>query len=525
MDRITRPARSRLAGIVLLTAATVALTGCTFGGDAGAPSDELADAIEEVTGLERFANSGFSILVQDVETGDTLYEHNASTTLVPGSTQKNFTTATALDVLGVDTRIETPVHAVGAVTDGVLDGDLVLVGGGDFSFGLRDQPDGTLAYTAFDHNEANAGLPATLVDGDPLAGLRELTGQIVDAGVREVRGDVIVDNRLFDSFDEWPDGSIDAIWVNENVLDVAITPGEVGAAPTVELRPSLTSIQFANEATTVADGETKLQVTDAGGGRFVLTGQIAASDEPTRRTAEIEDPPAFARMAFREVLADAGVTVASDGGANAEERLPASYTGDPLAIWESATTAERVKVVQKVSYNRGAQLFACLIAVESGSKDCADGLAVILDLLAELGVPEGSVFLFDPAGSIDYNRASALAHVTVLRAAIDTEWGEAWHDALPIAGVDGSTSSLGKGTSSEGKIQAKTGTRGVDYPAGGSGSIFFAGQAYAGYATTDDGRELVFTTIMNSVEVHSFEELVEIITDLGGIPLAVQQHG
>lgn len=525
MDRITRPRRSRPAGIALLTAATVALTGCTFGGDAGAPSDELADAIEEVTGLERFANSGFSILVQDVETGDTLYEHNARTSLVPGSTQKNFTTATALDVLGVDTRIETPVYALGAVTDGVLDGDLVLVGGGDFSFGLRDQPDGTLAYTAFDHNEANAGLPATLVDGDPLAGLRELTGQIVDAGVREVRGDVIVDNRLFDSFDGWPDGSIDAIWVNENVLDVAITPGEVGAVPTVELRPSLKSIQFSNEATTVADGETKLTVTDEGGGRFALTGQIAASDEPTRRTAEIEDPPAFARMAFREVLADAGVTVASDGGADGEERLPASYTGDPLAIWESATTAERVKVVQKVSYNRGAQLFACLIAVERGSKDCADGLKEILDLLAELGVPEGSVFLFDPAGSIDYNRASALAHVTVLRAAIDTEWGEAWHDALPIAGVDGSTSTLGKGTSSEGKIQAKTGTRGVDYPAGGSGSIFFAGQAYAGYATTDDGRELVFTTIMNSVEVHSFEELVEIITDLGGIPLAVQQHG
>ena len=84
-------------------------------------------------------------------------------------------------------------------------------------------------------------------------------------------------------------------------------------------------------------------------------------------------------------------------------------------------------------------------------------------------------------------------------------------------------STLGKGTSSEGKIQAKTGTRGVDYVA--RDSILFAGQAFAGYATTDDGRELAFTTIMNTVEVHSFEELVEIITELGGIPLAVQQHG
>src|SRR5690606_11031547 len=109
MLRTTRSARGRLTGLALLTVATVSLTGCTFGaGDSGSSSDELAEAIEAVTGLERFANSGFSILVQDVETGDTLYEHDPSTPLVPGSTQKNFTTATALDVLGIDTVIETP---------------------------------------------------------------------------------------------------------------------------------------------------------------------------------------------------------------------------------------------------------------------------------------------------------------------------------------------------------------------------------------------------------------------------------
>ena len=89
----------------------------------------------------------------------------------------------------------------------MLDGDLVLVAsGGDFSFGLRDQADGTLHYATLpvvDHNEANAGLPGELdLAGDPWAALDSLAGQVKAAGIDQVN-DVAIDDRIFEAYQGW----------------------------------------------------------------------------------------------------------------------------------------------------------------------------------------------------------------------------------------------------------------------------------------------------------------------------------
>ena len=63
--------------------------------------------------------------------GRTIYEHNPDMALVPASTEKLVTATAALSVLGRDTRFTTRVVAGSEPHDGVVDGDLVLVGGGD----------------------------------------------------------------------------------------------------------------------------------------------------------------------------------------------------------------------------------------------------------------------------------------------------------------------------------------------------------------------------------------------------------
>jgi D-Ala-D-Ala carboxypeptidase 3 (S13) family len=78
-------------------------------------------------------------------------------------------------------------------------GNLVLVASGDFSFGLRDQPDGTLAYNNFpviDHNYADTGAPGPtlLPNSHPLAALDELAAQVRATGIRRVRGNVVIDD-------------------------------------------------------------------------------------------------------------------------------------------------------------------------------------------------------------------------------------------------------------------------------------------------------------------------------------------
>lgn len=72
------------------------------------------------------------MIALDAETGAVIEEHRAELRLPPASTAKAVTAAYALSTLGAAHRFATRVEARGgAIADGVLNGDLVLRGGGD----------------------------------------------------------------------------------------------------------------------------------------------------------------------------------------------------------------------------------------------------------------------------------------------------------------------------------------------------------------------------------------------------------
>ena len=69
--------------------------------------------------------------VADVKSGLQLESVNGTKGLPPASVAKALTALYALDVLGADYRFKTQLVAVGPVSNGVLKGDLILMGGGD----------------------------------------------------------------------------------------------------------------------------------------------------------------------------------------------------------------------------------------------------------------------------------------------------------------------------------------------------------------------------------------------------------
>lgn len=186
----------------------------------------LAGAIAEVMQKPRYAKSTWNILVADVATGETLYELHPDQMALTGSVRKLFSVGLALKELGADHRFTTPVYRQGDVdADGVLSGNLILVAAGDLTLGGRLNADGTIAYTDFDHNDANNLGTAILPPQDPLHGLDDLARQVRASGIRSVTGDVLIDDRLFDTF-RVPNQNllITPIMVNENMIDVTITP-------------------------------------------------------------------------------------------------------------------------------------------------------------------------------------------------------------------------------------------------------------------------------------------------------------
>jgi len=98
--------------------------------------DTIKDASINSTDLKlvksnRFKASDVGFLIKDLSTGEILTQHNANALFVPASTTKVFSSAYALEKLGADARFNTQLRKTGTVTDGVLKGNLIIVGGGD----------------------------------------------------------------------------------------------------------------------------------------------------------------------------------------------------------------------------------------------------------------------------------------------------------------------------------------------------------------------------------------------------------
>src|SRR4051812_15372774 len=84
------------------------------------------------------ASPASGLYVRDLGAGGELYALRASTPRIPASVEKLYTTATALLRLGPQATLDTRALGDGALDeDGVLHGDLVLVGAGDPFFGTE----------------------------------------------------------------------------------------------------------------------------------------------------------------------------------------------------------------------------------------------------------------------------------------------------------------------------------------------------------------------------------------------------
>ena len=153
-----------------------------------------------------------SALVVDLDSGETIYAHRADAPRVPASVNKLHTTAAALMRLGPDTTLTTDVLVERPPVAGILDGNLYLRGGGDFTFGARQT--------------------------------RRLAAALADSGLTEIRGRVIGDEALFDARRGPPSaGFATSPWVGP-LSALSYERGLSGASwPRFQSRPALFAAQ------------------------------------------------------------------------------------------------------------------------------------------------------------------------------------------------------------------------------------------------------------------------------------------
>lgn len=193
---------------------------------------------------------------------------------------KTFTASALMSKLSTDYRFKTPVYRRGTLSGGTLRGNLVMVASGDYAFGLRDQPGNTMGYNStpqIDHSYADTGLPGPtfLAGSAPLRAVNQIAGQIKKSGIKRVNGNVVVDDRLFQTYSGWPDGEISPAWVNENLIDAQVRPTSVGQPAKVIWRPKTALYKVVNRARTDPRGSTStLALSEPKNGRLILSGRI-----------------------------------------------------------------------------------------------------------------------------------------------------------------------------------------------------------------------------------------------------------
>jgi serine-type D-Ala-D-Ala carboxypeptidase/endopeptidase (penicillin-binding protein 4) len=455
---------------------------------------QLTAAIDAQIDDPRFASSSWGIAVTSLDSGRTLYAHEADRLLQPASTAKLYTAALVLDTLGTDYRIPTQLLAVHPVANGQLEGPLILRGMGDPTL---DTP----------------GTNADWAD--------QLATQLAANGVREVHGDLVADDSYFSGpaagsgweardLQNWFAVPSSALSVQENVVGLTVTPSAAaGHPPSLMFDPPGAMARVVNSMTTSAQ-HTRNDVNlyrAPGDDTLYAFGNIAAHSEPQTFKLAIADPAWFAGNLLRNALARHGIRL--EGQVRSLHWPQQQNIGLDKAIVVAQVLSPPVMEVLTRGLKRSQNLYLQNLLQIAGVKAQANaaqggdpapgflsseawGIRAMHELLQRIGIASNDSQIEEGTGLSRQDLATPNAMVHLLSFLAGQPYGAQLRDALPDAGVDGTLEWRMRNTPAMGNVHAKTGS--MNYV-----------RCLVGYVTTASGERLAFAIMLNNF-VHEGDE-------------------
>lgn len=433
----------------------------------------LQDDLRAVTARAGVRQAAWGVLVHSLDRDEPLFELNPDTLLVPASLVKLAAVASAADAVGWDHRFETTLRATGPVADGVLRGDLLVVGSGDPTIGGRAGSD----LTAW-------------IDRLRSLGLRRINGRLVgdDDAVEDPRPALAW---TWDDLGYATGALFGALNLRENRMTVTIRPGgDIGAPASVEAAAFARARPLDGRVVTGPPGSPQILWPEQRPGEPALTlaGSIPLDAGPASLAVSAGNPTAWFASVLKYELQQAGIDV---GGPAVDiddlDQKPDSSAAAVLHTHRSPPLAEIARPLLKDSINLYGEAVMRLNAppgIVATSDLALDGLRA---RWIAWGLQPESLQVVDGSGLSRRNAMTARAVVSLLRRMDDPSGRSPFVSALPVAGVDGSLAGRMRGTPAEGVVRAKTGTM---------SNI----RSLAGYTTTRDGERLAFAVLVNNFE-------------------------
>ena len=458
--------------------------------------EAFRERADKILSAPEVSRGYWGLLIEDAESGEVLFAQNSGRYFAPASNAKLFTLALALATLGPDYKFYTTLESGAALgADGVLNGDLVLMGHGDPNLSSRQIP--------YQSKTDRTGLPEQV--------LAEMADELLAKGVTQISGNIVGDDSYFTG-GEYPSGwaiddmlwsygaPVSALEVNDGTLFIEIRPGaNTGAPVEFSVEPWANGVfQFRNAMTTGAPGsKPDLRVErNPDSTEFILSGAIPADASPRSIGVANPRPAEYAAALLKSLLEARGVKIYGKAIARHESGLPAqaspqccSSRESPPAVLvdhESLQLAEAVRVVAKVSQNLHAEMLLRDAAREKTGDPTYDAAVKFAeDFRRGIGITENDVLMSDASGLSRRDLVTPQSVATLLRWAAQQPWADAFRAALPIAGEDGTLSDRMLNTAAADHVWAKTGTLGHV-------------ESLSGYATSAAGEKLVFSFFANN---------------------------
>jgi D-alanyl-D-alanine carboxypeptidase/D-alanyl-D-alanine-endopeptidase (penicillin-binding protein 4) len=408
------------------------------------------------------------VYAQDVTSDQPFLAVEAERALNPASVMKLVTTYAGLELLGPAYMWPTEVYAMGTLQQDVLAGDLILKGYGD---------------------------PKMTLESFWLL-LKNLRGR----GVREIRGDLVLDRRYFAGaesydpgrFDEQPtrpyNTGPDALLVNFKAIRLQFIPDMEARAVRILVEPALPQVTIANsivlDRAPCGNWVNRLKIESRGDGqqaRFAFGGNYSAQCGEQARHFSVLGHTQYVHSVFQELWREMGGTFAGgvrDGAAGNGAKL--------LAAVQSQTLSEVVRDINKFSNNVMArQLFLTLGAVGGGAPATAEKASrTIKQWLAQKGVAAPELVLENGSGLSRIERISAASVGRMLVDAFRSPVMPELIASMPVVAVDGTMRKRLAGAEVAGQAHIKT---------GGLSGV----RSIAGYVLDNAGRRVVVVLIIN----------------------------
>ena len=444
-----------------------------------AKPDPLKVALQKAALRPPARLNGISIQIAELTSGQVVYEKNPKQHEKLASVTKMLSTAAAIHYLGADYKFKTTFWRRGDVKDGLLDGSLLVVGGGDPNISGRFYND------------------------DFKAVCDRWAGGLKKAGIVRVGGDLILNASFFDDLGrhpDWPNGQeykwyqapSSALAYNDNVVYVSIGPGERPGRPAaITIEPESGLFRAVSTAhTTGMRGRVRVAVKHGVGSDAIeVFGFVPFRPVSWTTPIAIDDPPAFFGTSLKKRLEAAGISltgevVVKDVKADASWQLVAETESDLVAT---------LAVTNKRSQGFYAeQVFKTMAAEKAGKGSWDAAVRLQKKFLASLGLDPSDFQIRDGSGLSAQNRVPAGGIVAFLRAMDGEPYGAAWRSTLASAGELGTTLEHRlREADMTGHLQAKTGS---------INSV----STLAGYAVGASGKTYAFAILLNGSRVNEF---------------------